>query len=100
MLQGSPKKIQIDLLLADLALQLGDPPLRPRRLVVARLPCRRQGRHYTLNSSLPNDRSVQQGAMEAQKPDNCARLSRNPRKNFFLSVNHLTFLDQFLNDAA
>jgi hypothetical protein len=42
--QGSPKKIQIDLLLADLALQLGDPPLRPRQLVLARLTCRR-GRH-------------------------------------------------------
>ena len=24
----------------------------------------------------------------------------NPRKNFFLSVNHLTLLDRFLNDAA
>jgi hypothetical protein len=38
--------------------------------------------------------------MEAQKPDNGARLSRNPRKNFFLSVNYLTLLDRFLNDAA
>jgi hypothetical protein len=38
-------------------------------------------------------------AMEAQKPDNGARLSRNPRKNFFLSVNYLTLLDRFLNDA-
>src|SRR6516225_11323133 len=28
------------------------------------------------------------------------RLSRNPRKNFFLSVNYLTLLDRFLNDAA
>jgi hypothetical protein len=39
-------------------------------------------------------------AMDAQKPDNGARLSRNPRKNFFLSVNYLTLLDRFLNDAA
>ena len=39
-------------------------------------------------------------AMDAQKPDNGARLSRNPRKNFFPSVNYLTLLDRFLNDAA
>ena len=39
-------------------------------------------------------------AMDAQKPDNGARLSRNPRKNFLLSVNYLTLLDRFLNDAA
>jgi hypothetical protein len=38
--------------------------------------------------------------MDAQKTDNGARLSRNPRKNFFLSVNYLTLLDRFLNDAA
>jgi hypothetical protein len=38
--------------------------------------------------------------MEAKKPDNRARLSPNPRKNFFLSVNCLTLLDRFLNDAA
>ena len=38
--------------------------------------------------------------MDPQKPDNGARLSRNPRKNFFLSVNYLTLLDRFLNDAA
>jgi hypothetical protein len=38
--------------------------------------------------------------MEAQKPDNGARLSGNPRKNFFPSVNYLTLLDRFLNDAA
>ena len=37
--------------------------------------------------------------MDAQKPDNGARLSRNPRKNFFLSVNSLTPLDPFQNDA-
>src|SRR5437588_11443203 len=43
--QGSPKKIQIDLLLADLTLQLGDPPLRTRQLVLARLPCRPLARH-------------------------------------------------------
>src|SRR5437868_9773998 len=43
--QGSPKKIQIDLLLADLTLQLGDPPLRTRQLVLARLPCRPLDRH-------------------------------------------------------
>ena len=35
--QGSPKKIQINLLLADLALQVGDPPLRTRQRVLARL---------------------------------------------------------------
>jgi hypothetical protein len=34
------------------------------------------------------------------KPDNGARLSGNPRKNFFLSVNYLTLLHRFLNDAA
>jgi hypothetical protein len=39
-------------------------------------------------------------AMDAQKPDNGARPSRNPSKKFFLSVNYLTLLDQFLNDAA
>ena len=39
-------------------------------------------------------------AMDAQKPDNGARLSRNPRKNFFLSVDYLTLLNRFLNDAA
>jgi hypothetical protein len=38
-------------------------------------------------------------AMDAQKPDS-ARLSRNPRKNFFLSVNYLTLLNRFLTDAA
>jgi hypothetical protein len=31
--QGLPKKIEISLLLADLALQLGDPPVRRRGLV-------------------------------------------------------------------
>jgi hypothetical protein len=39
-------------------------------------------------------------AMEAQKPDHGARLSRNPRKNFFLSVSYLTLSRRFLNDAA
>jgi hypothetical protein len=39
-------------------------------------------------------------AMDAQKPYNGARLPRNPRKNFFQSVNYLTLLDRFLNDAA
>jgi hypothetical protein len=39
-------------------------------------------------------------AMNAQKPDNGARLSRNPRKDFFLSVNYLTLLNRFLNYAA
>jgi hypothetical protein len=29
-----------------------------------------------------------------------ARLFRNPRKKFFLSVNYVTLLDRFLNDAA
>jgi len=38
--QGSPKKIEVDLLLADLALQLGNPPLRPRQLVLTRFCCR------------------------------------------------------------
>src|SRR5437764_943750 len=37
--QGSPKKIEVDLLLADLALQLGDPPLRPPGLPPPFLPC-------------------------------------------------------------
>jgi hypothetical protein len=36
----------------------------------------------------------------AQKPDNGARLSRNPRENFFLSVEYLTLLDRLLSDAA
>jgi hypothetical protein len=39
-------------------------------------------------------------AMDAQKPDNGARLSCNPRKNVLLSVNYLTLLNRFLNDAA
>ena len=34
--------------------------------------------------------------MHARKTDNGARLSHNPRKNFFLSVNYVTLLDQFL----
>jgi hypothetical protein len=38
--------------------------------------------------------------MEAVRPDNRARLSRNPSKNSFLSVNYLTLLDRFLNDTA
>jgi hypothetical protein len=38
--------------------------------------------------------------MDAQKTDNGTRLSRNPWKNFFLSVNYLALLDRFLNDAA
>jgi hypothetical protein len=33
--------------------------------------------------------------MDAQKPDNGARLSHNPRKNFFLSVNYLTLPNRF-----
>jgi hypothetical protein len=38
--------------------------------------------------------------MDAQKPDNGARLSGNPKKNFFISVTYLTLLNRFLNDAA
>lgn len=38
--------------------------------------------------------------MDAQKPDNDARLFRNPTKNLFLSVNTLTLFDRFRNDAA
>ena len=38
--------------------------------------------------------------MDAKKPDNGARLSRNTRKNVFVSVNYLTLLNPFLNDAA
>jgi hypothetical protein len=38
--------------------------------------------------------------MDAQKPDNGARLSRDPGQNFFRSVNYLTLLDRFLIDAA
>jgi hypothetical protein len=34
------------------------------------------------------------------KPDDGARRARNPRKNFFLSVNYLTPVCQFLNDAV
>jgi hypothetical protein len=34
------------------------------------------------------------------KPDKGARLSRDPGKDFFLSVNYFTLLDRFLNDAA
>ena len=33
-------------------------------------------------------------------PDNGARPSRNPRENFFLSVNYLTPLNGFLRDPA
>jgi hypothetical protein len=36
--------------------------------------------------------------MDAQKPDNGARLSRIPRNTFFLSVTYLTLLNRFLND--
>jgi hypothetical protein len=39
-------------------------------------------------------------AMDLQNPDNGARLSRNPSKNSFLSMNYLTRLDRFLSDAA
>jgi hypothetical protein len=38
--------------------------------------------------------------MDAEKPENGARLSCNPRKNFLLSVNYLTLLNRFLNHAA
>jgi hypothetical protein len=52
--QGSPKKIEVDLLLADLALQLGDPPLRPRQLALARRRDRRGCyRHSSLSRSSP-----------------------------------------------
>jgi hypothetical protein len=34
-------------------------------------------------------------AMDAQKPDSGARLSHNPRKNFFLSVRYLTRPNRF-----
>jgi hypothetical protein len=33
--------------------------------------------------------------MDAAKPNNGACLSRNPRKNFLVSVNYLTLLDRF-----
>jgi hypothetical protein len=46
------------------------------------------------------DKAAEHAARCAQKPDNGARLSRNPRKNFFLSVSYLTLLNRFLNDAA
>jgi hypothetical protein len=56
------------------------------------------------NPSIPLPRGTHRGlglfAMDAQKPDNGARLSHNPRKNFFRSVNYLTLLNRFLNDAA
>jgi hypothetical protein len=39
-------------------------------------------------------------AMDAQKPDNGARLSRASGKNVFQSVNCLTLLERFLIDAA
>src|SRR5262245_61241033 len=42
MLQGSPKKIEVDLLLSDLALQLRYPALRRRQLVLPRLPAPRR----------------------------------------------------------
>jgi hypothetical protein len=51
--QGSPKKIQVDLLLADLALQLGDPPLRPRQLALARRDRRARHRRCPLARSSP-----------------------------------------------
>jgi hypothetical protein len=38
--------------------------------------------------------------MEAVRPDNRARLSCNPSKNSFLSVNYLTLLDRFLTDTV
>ena len=84
--QGSPKKIQIDLLLADLALQRGDPPLRPRQLVLARLArltCRRarhrrcsltraaqpaQRRRSTLANLVPP--RIQKPAPKLQSPRN------------------------------
>jgi hypothetical protein len=39
-------------------------------------------------------------AMDAQKPDHDAHLSRKSEENFFLSVNYLTLLDRFLKDDA
>jgi len=39
-------------------------------------------------------------AMETVRPDNRARLSRNPSKKSLLSVNYLTILGGFLRDAA
>jgi hypothetical protein len=35
-----------------------------------------------------------------QKTNKSARLSRDPGQNFFLSVNYITVLDRFLNDAG
>ena len=39
-------------------------------------------------------------AMDAQKPDNGACLSRASRKNFFRGVNYLTLIERFLINAA
>jgi hypothetical protein len=39
------------------------------------------------------------GQVSASSPST-THMSRNPRKNFSLSVNFLTLLDRFLNDPA
>jgi hypothetical protein len=45
------------------------------------------------------DPAARSYGMDAQNPDNGARLSRNPSKNSFLSVNYLTLLDRYPSDA-
>jgi hypothetical protein len=44
--------------------------------------------------------SAARGTQDAQEPDDGARLSPNPRKNFFLRVKYFTLLDRFLNEDA
>ena len=62
----------------------------------ARLGCEERGtvQLYELRGANSEGSSVAADAADG------ARLSRNPRKNFLLSVNYLTLLDRFLNDAA
>jgi hypothetical protein len=49
---------------------------------------------------MPHLRGASGAARVCGNMEHRARLSRNPRKNLLLSVNYLTLLDRFLNDAA
>jgi hypothetical protein len=65
--QGSPKKIEVDLLLADLALQLGDPPSRPRQLALARRRHRPlRGRPRSRNAAGPPVRTLSRHAYKSR----------------------------------
>jgi hypothetical protein len=54
--QGLPKKIEVSLLLADLALELGDPPPRRRALMQERTPKRTAIQRSLARTARPSQR--------------------------------------------